>query len=417
MDDPMTRPETVARRLGRRAAEIQETLNASGAGDPPPGPERATVDVLTDAFRAWDPEGSRLETVDPSEPALGLPIGGDLDRHRYSGGIWFVAGTLPSPAAAQMLLVRPNETMVALSRRASPEHIAEAVIQLRDPVAAWTQPGSGAAFPAGWSGHRFAERSDYLRHPPRWNVTPTGPPLIDMSMATVLTLHEPVVNPFVFEEWMTFLGTVPEQATPASLRNTFTLRLTEAWAWAAVDALIDSIGAMAARFEEEPGIGGQIHERHRTASARWGSPRERALRPLRERLDVLVAGVEEQDTLLIDTDPRLRVELLPAYHPVGGPPARSRVTRHRNGIQMEIEVDVTAGPAEIEAEVRNCFALARADTSPFQFRSPSDLLRLAAPADDHAALTRLAGLDNRLTQVAAFADWVLAVRNGQDPGL
>lgn len=430
MTDLDAEPVQVAWELGRRAARLQETVTRRWDPGRPAGTEHSGI-VLADMLRAWTPGLTTMP--DLSQPLLWLPLdrgpGRFGPRRPPEAGIWFVTGTLPVRAAAQVLLVRPDEIVVALSRRAPADTIATAVRQLRDAVGGWARAGSAAAR----GGSPLAVRADY--HLPRaaWQLTASGliaappeePPLVDTSTATVLTVPGPTLGAAVIEQWLPFLEAVPDAPRPHTV---LAGRLAETWAWAAVDALVDSLGAVAARLEQDPAIGDRVYQRHLTGSAEWGYARESVLGPIRSRLldrHAVLSGrprqalwqrlgirrgtVEEQDTLLMEPvrGHPLRVELVPAWFPDGDPPGRAHVT----GDRTVIEVNVTADPGEIELEVWGCLerglALPR-DTRP---AGPADLPRVPDPETGRAMLARLTGLSSRLEKAATFVDWLATVHS------
>jgi hypothetical protein len=421
--DPQAQAARVAGELARRAAAVQETVVARRAAGPRstvadrPQP-RAAGELSAAALFAAAADGWGAGQPEGSQPVMRVPLGGGGRRFGWrraeEPAVWFVAGTLPAQPPAQVILVRPNETVVALSRRAPAETIAAAVRQLREPVREWTRAGDGFAFPRRWGGHPFATRSDYIRPRPAWELTASGlrpapvedPPLVDTSTAVVLTSPSPGVGGDVAGQWLSFLNARADPPTPTNL--------TDIWAWAAVDALIDELELAVAHL----GDADQEAARQRVADAGWGQPREAVLGPVRRRLTnrhAVLAGDpgrtlwrqlgiravnrEEQDILHVHRgrDGWRRVDLVPVWTPSGEPAARARVHFGKT----VIDVNVAADPAEIDAQLWPSFAEAQ--------RGSFAALALG-PA---AGLTGwLAGLGERLERAVAFADWLATTASG-----
>ncbi|WIM98623.1 hypothetical protein ACTOB_002227 [Actinoplanes oblitus] len=428
----------LARALGRFVAGLQGLLTASWSGDRREPAERPAAEVLADALRIWEPGPVTLP--DPPQPFVWLPVGsgrGRFGRRRAPAtGVWFVAGTLPGPAAAQVLLVRPNETVIALSRRVPAESIATVVRQLQAAVPGGSRAGADTRFPTRGNRQPFVTRDDYHRPRPAWELTPSGlrpvassqPALVDTSTATVLTVPGPSVADVVLHEWLAFLSAEQNQAVPPQPATVLAERLAEAWAWAAADALFDQLGEIAAQLAQDPTTGDLVAERHATASAEWGHARDSVLSPIREhlvnpdavlpddprktlwrRLGIRRAVLEEQDTVLFDADGRLlRVELLPAWAPQGEPPTQVRAADDRTVIEVNVAADTTEIWSTIWSDVLHGIANARLTVPAVS----TDLLHQSVPRARNAALTRLVGLRHRLDRAAAFTAWLQALRLG-----
>jgi hypothetical protein len=416
--DSQAEAARTAGELARRAAAVQETVAAWRAAGPHstvadrPEP-RAAGELSAAALFAAAADGWGTGQPEGSQPVMRVPLGGGRRRFGWrraeEPAVWFVAGTLPAQPPAQVILVRPNETVVALSRRAPAETIAAAVRQLREPVRKWTRPGDGFKFPRQWGGHPFATRSDYVRPRPTWELTASGlrpapaedPPLVDTSTAAVFTSPAPGIGGDVARQWLSFLNARADPPAP--------INLTDIWAWAAVDALIDELGLAIAHL----GKADREAAQQRVAAAGWGRPREAVLGLVRQRLTdrhaVLaddpgrtlwrqlgiraVRQREEQDILHLHwgRDGWRQVDLVPVWTPSGEPAARALIYFGKT----VIDVNVAADPAEIDAQVWP--SLAEAHRGSFA----------AVPLGPADGLTgRLAGLGERLERAAAFADWL-----------
>lgn len=371
---------------------------------------RSHAAILNDVIGAWMPDNpGRLP--DDGVHIINLSIEGQTSRFSRPPAVpvrlCLLAGTLPGAATAQVLLARPSETVVALSRLAGADEVTQVVETLKAAIPAWSRAGDGATFPS----YRPVARSDYWCPRPAWTVTQNGlvpkplepAPAVDFSTAVVLTVPGPAdASDVVANLWSSLHdgGRRPAGAFP--------LRTVEMWAWAAVDGLIDTLGLVAARSGAAfTGTG-------------WGTSRENMLGQIRARLnnpgavlsDELYTSMwkrlgirrvtaEEQDTVVIelDRDAPLRVELVPAWFPEGGPPARAIHTAERT----VVEVNVAARPAEAEPEVWSC--LVRGLAQP-RMTSPPTIGGLCWPMEPslvEATSARLAGLTERYERAAAFA--------------
>ena len=321
-------------------------------------------------------------------------------------------GDVAGAAAAQVLLVRPNETVVAFSRRAGAGDVVRAAEMLRVAIPAWSRAGDGCAFPKEGS----AVRSDYWHPRPAWQVTASGlvavppepPPVVDFSTAVVLTVAgSPDANEVVAELWSALHDGGREPA------GAFAVRVAELWAWAAVDGLIDTLGLVAARWDAD------------VRDAGWGVSREGMLGRVRgwltdpysiawKRLGVRRVSTDEQDTLVLEPGAGmpLRVELVPAWFAEGGPPARAVHTAERT----VVEVNVAATPEEVEAEVWAC--VGRGLVLP-RVTPPYTTADLRVPMEApllRATSARLAGLAERYERAAAFAGDMAAATQKAEKG-
>jgi hypothetical protein len=124
-------------------------------------------------------------------------------------------------------------------------------------------------------------------------------------------------------------------------------------------------------------------------------------RSLWRRLGIRRVTSDEQDTLVLDMgrEVPLRVELVPAWFPEGGPPAQAIHTPERT----VVEVNVTAPPEEAEEKVWTC--IVRGLMRP-RLTVPHRIAGLRLPMDlslVEATSARLAGLTERYERAAASA--------------
>jgi hypothetical protein len=427
------RPEDVARAVARKAADTADDV-AARLGSRPTVP-RAAEQVLADVVSVWPAERGPLSSPAPSMPFIWLPVdpgGGRLGRPRAApAGISFVAGSWSIRAALQVLLVRPNETVVAVSRRATAAEIARGVKQLRDEVLRWTRAGDGSEFPKSPGDHPLRERADYWLPRSSWELTASGlvsvpeaaPPVVATSAATVLTLPGPGIGDVVSTRWLEFQDET--RAYQPGPRTALGVRLAEDWAWAAVDGMIDVVGQAAARLSQDATVGDEVNDRYRAVSDDLGYGRNNALRQIRpalsdprrvlpddpykslwHRLGIRAVSSEEQDTLVfgLARGRSLRVELVPIWSAEGEPPARA----HLAGDRLVIDVNVAAEATEVEFQVWSSMAagIAQADLIRSGPATSNDLLRESDPELDRRAAERLAGLTERCARAGEFARWL-----------